>query len=168
VDAYWFFCGNRIWRIACISESFLKRALSLEDELILIYLRSVLTGCEGDWNKEYGAHSFNYCSRLKCLGTISISVLDSLAQHIQILSRMCYAIASTSILNSLASLYQVLDEAARSLHDALCVIRCLVNQRYLIAGWIFNTFSNCDFDVMLYFDSTEQTSTITCFMPTQG
>jgi T-complex protein 1 subunit delta len=28
----------------------------------------------------------------------------------------------------------VLDEAARSLHDALCVIRCLVNQRYLIAG----------------------------------
>jgi len=28
----------------------------------------------------------------------------------------------------------VLDEAARSLHDALCVIRCLVNQRFLIAG----------------------------------
>jgi len=28
----------------------------------------------------------------------------------------------------------VLDEADRSLHDALCVIRCLVNQRFLIAG----------------------------------
>ncbi|KAI3890850.1 hypothetical protein MKW92_039088 [Papaver armeniacum] len=28
----------------------------------------------------------------------------------------------------------VLDEAERSLHDALCVIRCLVNKRYLIAG----------------------------------
>ncbi|KAG0563501.1 hypothetical protein KC19_8G036400 [Ceratodon purpureus] len=28
----------------------------------------------------------------------------------------------------------VLDEAARSLHDALCVIRCLVNERFLIAG----------------------------------
>lgn len=31
----------------------------------------------------------------------------------------------------------VLDEAARSLHDALCVVRCLVNQRYLIAGWYY-------------------------------
>jgi len=38
-------------------------------------------------------------------------------------------------LNGILSLHQVLDEAARSLHDALCVIRCLVNQRYLIAGW---------------------------------
>jgi chaperonin GroEL (HSP60 family) len=29
---------------------------------------------------------------------------------------------------------QVLEEADRSLHDALCVIRCLVNKRFLIAG----------------------------------
>ena len=28
----------------------------------------------------------------------------------------------------------VLDEADRSLHDALCVVRCLVNKRFLIAG----------------------------------
>ncbi|KAF6176539.1 hypothetical protein GIB67_007922 [Kingdonia uniflora] len=28
----------------------------------------------------------------------------------------------------------VLDEAERSLHDALCVIRCLVNKKFLIAG----------------------------------
>jgi T-complex protein 1 subunit delta len=28
----------------------------------------------------------------------------------------------------------VLDEAERSLHDALCVVRCLVNWRFLIAG----------------------------------
>lgn len=28
----------------------------------------------------------------------------------------------------------VIDEAERSLHDALCVIRCLVNKRFLIAG----------------------------------
>eukprot|EP00899_Mesostigma_viride_P008682 jgi/Mesvir1/17815/Mv12911-RA.1 len=28
----------------------------------------------------------------------------------------------------------VLEEAERSLHDALCVVRCLVNKRYLIAG----------------------------------
>jgi len=28
----------------------------------------------------------------------------------------------------------VIDEAARSLHDALCVVRCLVKQRYLVAG----------------------------------
>jgi chaperonin GroEL (HSP60 family) len=28
----------------------------------------------------------------------------------------------------------VLEEADRSLHDALCVIRCLVNKRFLIAG----------------------------------
>ena len=28
----------------------------------------------------------------------------------------------------------VLDEAERSLHDALCVIRCLVKQKALIAG----------------------------------
>lgn len=28
----------------------------------------------------------------------------------------------------------VLDEAERSLHDALCVVRCLVNKRFLIAG----------------------------------
>lgn len=28
----------------------------------------------------------------------------------------------------------VLDEADRSLHDALCVIRCLVKQKALIAG----------------------------------
>lgn len=28
----------------------------------------------------------------------------------------------------------VLDEADRSLHDALCVIRCLVKQKSLIAG----------------------------------
>lgn len=28
----------------------------------------------------------------------------------------------------------VLDEADRSIHDALCVIRCLVKQRYLIPG----------------------------------
>lgn len=28
----------------------------------------------------------------------------------------------------------VLEEAARSLHDALCVIRCLVQQKALIAG----------------------------------
>lgn len=28
----------------------------------------------------------------------------------------------------------VLEEAARSLHDALCVIRCLVKQKALIAG----------------------------------
>jgi len=28
----------------------------------------------------------------------------------------------------------VLDEADRSLHDALCVIRCLVKKRYLISG----------------------------------
>ena len=29
---------------------------------------------------------------------------------------------------------QVLEEADRSLHDALCVIRCLVQKRFLIAG----------------------------------
>ncbi|KAF2302602.1 hypothetical protein GH714_039207 [Hevea brasiliensis] len=28
----------------------------------------------------------------------------------------------------------VIDEAERSLHDALCVVRCLVNKRFLIAG----------------------------------
>jgi len=28
----------------------------------------------------------------------------------------------------------VLDEAERSLHDALCVVRCLVNKKFLIAG----------------------------------
>ncbi|XP_020272063.1 T-complex protein 1 subunit delta [Asparagus officinalis] len=28
----------------------------------------------------------------------------------------------------------VIDEAERSLHDALCVVRCLVNKKYLIAG----------------------------------
>lgn len=28
----------------------------------------------------------------------------------------------------------VLEEADRSLHDALCVVRCLVNKRYLISG----------------------------------
>jgi len=28
----------------------------------------------------------------------------------------------------------VLEEAARSLHDALCVIRCLVKKRFIIAG----------------------------------
>ncbi|KAJ3692406.1 hypothetical protein LUZ60_012756 [Juncus effusus] len=28
----------------------------------------------------------------------------------------------------------VIDEAERSLHDALCVVRCLVNEKYLIAG----------------------------------
>ena len=28
----------------------------------------------------------------------------------------------------------VLDEADRSLHDALCVIRCLVNKSFFIAG----------------------------------
>lgn len=28
----------------------------------------------------------------------------------------------------------VLEEADRSLHDALCVVRCLVQQPYLIAG----------------------------------
>ena len=28
----------------------------------------------------------------------------------------------------------MLGEAERSLHDALCVIRCLVNKRFLIAG----------------------------------
>ena len=28
----------------------------------------------------------------------------------------------------------VLEEAERSLHDALCVIRCLVHKRFLIAG----------------------------------
>eukprot|EP00475_Leptophrys_vorax_P019676 TRINITY_DN26986_c0_g1_i2.p1 TRINITY_DN26986_c0_g1~~TRINITY_DN26986_c0_g1_i2.p1 ORF type:complete len:124 (-),score=3.21 TRINITY_DN26986_c0_g1_i2:51-371(-) len=28
----------------------------------------------------------------------------------------------------------VLEEAERSLHDALCVVRCLVNKRFLIAG----------------------------------
>ena len=28
----------------------------------------------------------------------------------------------------------MLEEADRSLHDALCVIRCLVRKRYLIAG----------------------------------
>ena len=28
----------------------------------------------------------------------------------------------------------MLDEAERSLHDALCVIRCLVKKRFLIAG----------------------------------
>ncbi|KAH0470376.1 hypothetical protein IEQ34_000099 [Dendrobium chrysotoxum] len=28
----------------------------------------------------------------------------------------------------------MIDEAERSLHDALCVVRCLVNKRYLIAG----------------------------------
>jgi hypothetical protein len=44
------------------------------------------------------------------------------------------SIAYIAILNFLLSLYQVLDEAARSLHDALCVIRCLVNERFLIAG----------------------------------
>ncbi len=32
--------------------------------------------------------------------------------------------------------WQVLDEAERSLHDALCVVRCLVNWRFLIAGTI--------------------------------
>ena len=29
---------------------------------------------------------------------------------------------------------QVLGEAERSLHDALCVVRCLVTKRFLIAG----------------------------------
>ena len=29
---------------------------------------------------------------------------------------------------------QVLDEAERSLHDALCVVRCLISKRFLIAG----------------------------------
>jgi hypothetical protein len=109
----------------------------------------MLTGCEDDWSNKYRMHSFNYCSRLKCFGRISISVWDSLALHNLVLSRICYAIASTSIFNSLASLYQVLNEAARSLHNALYVIRCLVNQQYLIVGWFFNTLSNCDFDVML-------------------
>ena len=28
----------------------------------------------------------------------------------------------------------VLEEAERSLHDALCVIRCLVQKRFLLAG----------------------------------
>lgn len=28
----------------------------------------------------------------------------------------------------------VLEEAERSLHDALCVVRCLVHKRFLIAG----------------------------------
>jgi T-complex protein 1 subunit delta len=28
----------------------------------------------------------------------------------------------------------VMEEADRSLHDALCVIRCLVNKRFLITG----------------------------------
>lgn len=28
----------------------------------------------------------------------------------------------------------VLEEAERSLHDALCVVRCLVHKRYLIPG----------------------------------
>ena len=28
----------------------------------------------------------------------------------------------------------MLDEADRSLHDALCVIRCLVRKKFLIAG----------------------------------
>jgi len=28
----------------------------------------------------------------------------------------------------------VLEEAERSLHDALCVIRCLVHKRFLVAG----------------------------------
>ena len=28
----------------------------------------------------------------------------------------------------------MLEEAARSLHDALCVIRCLVKKRFIIAG----------------------------------
>lgn len=31
-------------------------------------------------------------------------------------------------------LLQVLEEADRSLHDALCVIRCLVKKRFLIPG----------------------------------
>uniref|UniRef100_A0A0E0M9P9 T-complex protein 1 subunit delta n=1 Tax=Oryza punctata TaxID=4537 RepID=A0A0E0M9P9_ORYPU len=29
----------------------------------------------------------------------------------------------------------VIDEAQRSLHDAFCVMRCLVNKRFLIAWW---------------------------------
>ena len=29
---------------------------------------------------------------------------------------------------------QVLEEADRSLHDALCVIRCLVKKRFLVPG----------------------------------
>ena len=28
----------------------------------------------------------------------------------------------------------VLEEAERSLHDALCVVRCLVHKRFMIAG----------------------------------
>lgn len=31
-------------------------------------------------------------------------------------------------------LVKVLDEAERSLHDALCVVRCLVSKKFLIAG----------------------------------
>uniref|UniRef100_A0A6V3IM85 T-complex protein 1 subunit delta n=1 Tax=Lotharella globosa TaxID=91324 RepID=A0A6V3IM85_9EUKA len=44
--------------------------------------------------------------------------------------------AATILLN--ASNRLVLDEAERSLHDALCVVRCLVKMRYLTAGGAAN------------------------------
>lgn len=45
-------------------------------------------------------------------------------------------LAATILLN--ASNRLVLDEAERSLHDALCVVRCLVKMRYLTAGGAAN------------------------------
>jgi chaperonin GroEL (HSP60 family) len=36
------------------------------------------------------------------------------------------------------SIKLVLDEAERSLHDALCVIRCLVKKRALLPGFLHN------------------------------
>lgn len=36
--------------------------------------------------------------------------------------------------NSCFVTVQVLEEADRSLHDALCVIRCLVKKRFLVPG----------------------------------
>merc|ERR1712000_84306 len=50
-----------------------------------------------------------------------------------------YEIGSTSSSNTISILLRgsnrlILDEAERSLHDALCVVRCLVKKRALIPG----------------------------------
>merc|ERR1712000_748206 len=50
-----------------------------------------------------------------------------------------YEIGSNSSTNTVSILLRgsnrlVLDEAERSLHDALCVVRCLVKNRALLAG----------------------------------
>ena len=61
------------------------------------------------------------CVRVVFVLRVGVDLFDSL---------VCMAAASRSRTRTL----QVLEEADRSLHDALCVVRSLVKKRFLIAG----------------------------------